>query len=60
MLSTRGPNMTRIFFADDLLLFGSDDDGTAACMEKVLEDLCDSSGMRISAHKTSILSIIIQ
>lgn len=50
----RGPPLTHLFFAGDLLLFGQADISTAEAFSNVLEDFCECSGMKVSMAKTNL------
>lgn len=50
----KGPKISHIFFADDLLLFGKASFSQARLMEHVLAGFCHISGQRISRQKSKI------
>lgn len=49
-----GPDISHIFFTDDLLLFGEASFSQARMMEHLLAKFCDFSGQRISRSKTRL------
>lgn len=51
-VSRGGPSVSHIFFADDLLLFGSATCEQADIMADVLRDFCTASGQKISYGKS--------
>lgn len=52
--SRTGPEVSHIFFADDLLLFGEATEQQVAVMDSILTEFCAISGQRISLHKSVV------
>lgn len=52
MLGRGGPPLSHLFFADDLILFGEANLQTAEAMNKVLVELCNQSGRKVSLSKS--------
>lgn len=53
-VSRHGPGISHIFFADDLLLFGSASFSQARLMEHILASFCGFSGQRVSRSKSRV------
>ena len=47
-------NISRLLFADDVVLFSSTDSGLQGALNS-FADACDTAGMKISAAKTEVL-----
>lgn len=54
--SRSGPEVSHIFFADDLLLFSEATVEKAGIIQSVLEDFCDVSGQKISLSKSVLFA----
>lgn len=54
--STNGPNISHLFFADDLVLMSKVDKENCETIKSVLETFCDSYGYTINTKKNINLS----
>lgn len=54
MLSRRGPDISHLFFADDLLLFWRANVDGAKCLRNVLAHFCFFSGHKVSNQKIQV------
>lgn len=52
--SRSGPSISHLFFADDLLLFGTASMQQAQVMEMILAEFCGFSGQRVNRHKSHL------
>jgi mannosylglycoprotein endo-beta-mannosidase len=50
----RGPLVSHLMFADDLLLFGEATEAQIKCVTRIMDLFCNMSGQQISHEKTSI------
>jgi hypothetical protein len=50
----RGPAVSHLMFADDLLLFGEATEDQMKCVMNILQKFCRLSGQQVSQEKTSI------
>lgn len=53
-LSKRGPNLSHLFFADDLVLFGQASDMQMEEMKRIMSYFCGVSGHKISLSKSKM------
>lgn len=53
--SRSGPHISHLFFADDLLLFGSATNTQAAVIAEILHEFCLISGQTVSVKKSQVL-----
>ncbi|KAA3485757.1 reverse transcriptase [Gossypium australe] len=53
-LSRSGPDLSHLFFADDLVIFGKADMGQAHVLKDVLQCFCALSGHRVSPRKSNM------
>ncbi|KAA3488057.1 RNA-directed DNA polymerase (Reverse transcriptase) [Gossypium australe] len=53
-LSRSGPDISHLFFADDLIIFGKAEMGQAHVLKDILRRFCDLSGHRISPMKSNM------
>lgn len=53
--SRRGPGLTHLFFADDLLFFSEAKDDQLQCIREGLDLFCKSSGQKVNFAKSSML-----
>lgn len=53
--TSRGPSLSHLCFADDLVLFGEASTAQLDVMMSVLHSFCDASGEKISLSKSKIL-----
>lgn len=53
-LSRGGPTLSHLFFADDLLLFGTASSHQAAMMKEIMEAFCRDSGQKMNLSKSKI------
>lgn len=53
-LSRRGPNISHLFFADDLLLFGRASVEGDMCLRHVLDRFCGLSEHKVNNRKTQV------
>lgn len=53
-LGRSGPLLSHLFFADDLILFGSSDDEQIDLMKFIIDEFCVSSGHKVSGSKSNI------
>ncbi|CAL1384516.1 unnamed protein product [Linum trigynum] len=51
-LTSSGPPLTHLFFADDLLLFAEVESRQIRVIKQILEDFCYSSGQRVNFSKS--------
>ncbi|XP_028080539.1 uncharacterized protein LOC114282098 [Camellia sinensis] len=51
--SRKGPKLTHLFFADDLMLFGQATSNCSTIM-KVMNEFCDIPGLKINHHKSKL------
>lgn len=49
--SRRGPRISHLFFADDLLVFAEAGDDQVDCIREGIELFCDASGLRVNFIK---------
>ncbi|CAL1400518.1 unnamed protein product [Linum trigynum] len=53
-LSTNGPKLSHLFFADDLVLFAEAEGSQIETIRQCLDDFCHSSGQRINLLKSAM------
>lgn len=53
-VSKKGPTISHLFFADDLLLFGEATMKQAQIMEQILTEFCSESGEKINLRKSKL------
>ncbi|KAA3471573.1 LINE-1 reverse transcriptase isogeny [Gossypium australe] len=53
-LSRSGPDISHLFFADDLVIFGKAEMGQAQVLKDILRRFCELSGHRISSRKSNM------
>ncbi|KAH1057051.1 hypothetical protein J1N35_035116 [Gossypium stocksii] len=53
-LSRRGPNLSHLFFADDLVIFSRADLTHCGLFKTFLSNFCELSGHKVNARKTNI------
>jgi hypothetical protein len=51
-VSANGPSISHLFFADDVLLFAKAKPSQARVINKILEDFCSISGLKVSLEKS--------
>ncbi|PKU65360.1 Putative ribonuclease H protein [Dendrobium catenatum] len=54
-VSPRGPRITHLLYADDVLLFSHVSISLAKSLKKIVEDFCNWTGQRINVNKSQIL-----
>lgn len=52
--SRRGPNISHLFFADDLILFAKKIVDQAWCIKKGIDVFCNASGQQVSFDKSRL------
>ncbi|KAL5746524.1 hypothetical protein ACOSP7_027670 [Xanthoceras sorbifolium] len=53
-VSREGPEISHLFFADDLILFGNANVNQAAIMKECMDSFCAISGQQISYNKSRV------
>ncbi|XP_028089245.1 uncharacterized protein LOC114289680 [Camellia sinensis] len=54
-LSRGGPQLSHLFFVDDLILFGKATKSNCECIKNILQDFCTQSGQKVSFLKSKVL-----
>ncbi|XP_028552325.1 uncharacterized protein LOC110102200 [Dendrobium catenatum] len=54
-ISSGGPRITHLLYADDVLIFSHATSSLAKLMKKIVEDFCNWSGQRVNLNKSQIL-----
>ncbi|GLT67726.1 hypothetical protein SLA2020_400130 [Shorea laevis] len=54
-ITRKGPSLTHVFFADDLILFGKATVENALTVINCLDRFCSFSGQKVNVHKSKIL-----
>jgi len=54
-ISVKGPKISHLFFADDLVLMSKADKGTCETIKRVMDTFCDSSGQTINTKKSKLI-----
>ncbi|KAH1031612.1 hypothetical protein J1N35_043786 [Gossypium stocksii] len=53
-LSCKGPSLSHLFFADDLVIFSQADLKHSGLLKNFLSDFCEISGHKVNARKTTV------
>ncbi|KAK5831683.1 hypothetical protein PVK06_015481 [Gossypium arboreum] len=53
-LSRTGPNLSHLFFADDLVIFSQADLVHSGLLKDFLNNFCELSGHKVNARKTNV------
>lgn len=54
-LSRRGPFLSHLFFADDLVLFARATEANCDCITSILDEFCSISGQKVNLSKSRVL-----
>ncbi|PKU66362.1 putative mitochondrial protein [Dendrobium catenatum] len=54
-MASKGPRITHLLYADDVLIFSQATCGLARKMMKIIEDFCKWTGFRVNSNKSQIL-----